>query len=579
MKKTLALLLILSLLLSFSVTASAADGRSIECDNVMLTVTGCSMTPGADGAPRLTLFLSAGNKNDSPREVHADGCIVGPCEVPVNLSLTLDAWESRETMLVIPLAALKFFDLSGFSLDYIRLWLPVSGADGTVVPAAPLTLHTGELPKPERQAGTEDELFSRFGVRILTLAADYDGRFSTAWFLLENNNDFPVRLTGGADGAVFSGCTARAHTRRVFRLDFPADAVTADQSFTLRCALAGYADGTEKPPVDMASFRAELTLGEKGMITVGGVESENDQSYIARVGLRDFRYDECLPLFEVDPDAPVLPARESGLVSLACCSGYEVLAGEERMEGTRAILPLTLRSFIGEALTLRVSPNANVLSLPCLTADVLEVPENGSAAEDFVFDASGLAYTSYAGTEELSHGFILGVGPASDAARSYGTHPAEGICAADRIMPLEPCKFEEAATGGLRFQLLGLDLTDGLSVWLRVQNDSGEELPFGEKRMEGMLNSSVVSFVNSGSRIPAGADCLVLLRAAEFDDDGTADPFAYHLPALSELNTLKLRLGSGEDANNVTVMFQDNGNIMLANASMVNAAIPEELNG
>ena len=146
-------------------------------------------------------------------------------------------------------------------------------------------------------------------------------------------------------------------------------------------------------------------------------------------------------------------------------------------------------------------------------------------------------------------------------------------------MPLEPCKFEEAAAGKLRFQLLGLDLTDGLSVWLRVQNDSGEELPFGEKRMEGMLNSSVVSFVNSGSRIPAGADCLVLLRAAEFDDDGTADSFAYHLPALSELNTLKLRLGSGEDANNVTVMFQDNGNIMLANASMVNAAIPEELKG
>ena len=135
MKKILALLLILSLLLSLSVTASAADERSTECDNVMLTVTGCCTTPGADGAPRLTLFLSAGNKNDSPREVHADGCIVGPCEVPVNLSLTLDAWESRETMLVIPLAALKYFDLSGFNLDYIRLRLSVSGPDGTAVPA------------------------------------------------------------------------------------------------------------------------------------------------------------------------------------------------------------------------------------------------------------------------------------------------------------------------------------------------------------------------------------------------------------------------------------------------------------
>ena len=208
-------------------------------------------------------------------------------------------------MLVIPLAALKFFDLSGFSLDYIRLRLSVSGPDGNAVPAAPLTLHTGELPKPERQTGTENELFARFGARVLALGADFDGRFSTAWFLLENNNDFPLHLAGSAEGALFTGCMARPHTRLVFRLDFPADASAGGRSFTLRCSLTGYADGTEKPPVDMASFRAELTLKE-GMITVDGVESENDQSYIARVGLRNFNYDECLPLFEVDPDAPAI---------------------------------------------------------------------------------------------------------------------------------------------------------------------------------------------------------------------------------------------------------------------------------
>lgn len=575
MKKIPALLLILSLLLSLSVTASAADERSTECDNVMLTVTGCSMTPGADGAPRLTLFLSAGNKNDSPREVHAEGCVVGPCELPVNLSLTLDAWESRETMLVIPLAALKFFDLSGFDLDYIRLRFSVSAPDGTVIPAMPLTLHTGEIPKPERQEGEAEELFSRFGARILALGTDYDGRFSTAWFLLENNNDFPLTLDGSADGAAFAGCTAQPHTRLVFRLDFPADASAAAHSFTLRCSLTGYADGTEKPPVDMASFRATLTLTE-GTITVDGVESENDQSYIARMGLRNFSYDECLPIFEVDPDAPVLPVRESGLVSLACCGGYEVLAGAERMEGTRSVLPLTLRSFTGEALTLRVSPNADALSLPCLTADALKAPANGSAAADFVFDASGLAYTPFAGTKDLVHGFTLSVGPASDPGHAYGAHPAEGACAAEKIEALQPCEFDEAAAGGLRIRLLGLDLSDGLSVWLRVRNESDRVLSCGDARTEGMLNSSVVSFVNSGSRIPAGADCLVLLRAAEFDEDGTADPFAYHLPALSELNTLKLRLGPGEDACSVTVMFQHNGNIMLASASVANVEMPEE---
>ena len=94
--------------------------------------------------------------------------------------------------------------------------------------------------------------------------------------------------------------------------------------------------------------------------------------------------------------------------------------------------------------------------------------------------------------------------------------------------------------------------------------------------MEGMLNSGVVSFVNSGSTIPAGADCLVLLRAAVFSEDGAADPFAFQLPALSELNTLKLRLGPERDACNLTIMFQHNGNIMLASASVTNAALPEE---
>jgi hypothetical protein len=325
----------------------------------------------------------------------------------------------------------------------------------------------------------------------------------------------------------------------------------------------------------MASFRATLTLTE-GTITVDGVESENDQSYIARMGLRNFSYDECLPIFEVDPDAPVLPVRESGLVSLACCGGYEVLAGAERMEGTRSVLPLTLRSFTGEALTLRVSPNADALSLPCLTADALKAPANGSAAADYVFDASGLAYSPFAGTKDLVHSFTLSVGPASDPGRTYGAHPAEGVCAAEKIEALQPCEFDEAAAGGLRIRLLGLDLSDGLSVWLRVRNESDRVLSCGDARTEGMLNSSVVSFVNSGSRIPAGADCLVLLRAAEFDENGTADPFAYHLPALSELNTLKLRLGPGEDACSVTVMFQHNGNIMLASASVANVEMPEE---
>ena len=580
MKKLLALLLVLSLLLSLSVTAAAeGDGRSFECDNVLLTVTGCCTTPGADGAPRLTLFLSAGNKNGEVREIRAEGCVIGPCELPVNLTLTLDAWESREAMLVIPLTALSFFDLSDVRTDCICLRISVSAPGAASVSAGTMPLHVGELPKLERRADTASELYTRFGARVLALGADFDGRFATAWFLFENNNEFPLRLDGSAEGAAFSACTVQPHSRAAFRLDFPADTMKDGQSFSLRCDLTGYADGTDKPPVPMSSFRCALSLNgtaDGWTLTAGDTESENDQSYLARVGMRDFQYDACTPIFEIDPDAPSLPLRESGLVSLACCAGYEILAGDERAEGTRAVLPLTLRSFTGEALCLHVSPDSEGLSLPCLTAVSMEAPANGSAAADFIFDAGGLAYTELAGAASLSHGFTLNVGPASDSGRSYGTHPAERLCAVDGVEKLTPCDFEEADVGGMRFTLLGLDLTDGLSVWLRVKNAGAAVRSFGGERTEGMLNSSVVSFVNSGTRIPAGADCLVLLRAAQFDANGKPDPFGYLLPALSELNTLKLRLGPEEDPVNVTVMFQHNGNIMLAGTSVPNAVIPEE---
>ena len=576
MKKTLALLLVLALLLPLSLTA-AADGRSTECGNVMLTVTGCCTTPGADGAPRLSLFLTAGNKNDTPREVHAEGCVIGPCELPVNLTLTLDAWESQEAMLVIPLAALAFFDLSGMHTEFIRLRLSVAeaGTDDTGVPAV-LALHIGALPKLEKRDSAGDELFRRFGARVVSLGTDWDGRYHTAWFLFENNNDFPLHLDGSADGgAIFSGCAAQAHSRTVFRADVPADEDAAG-GFTLRCSLSGYADGSSKPPVSMASFRALLSLAEDGGLTLGNKESENDQSYIARVGLRDFRYDECEPVFEYDPDEPELSRRESGLISLACCGGYEVLAGTERAEGTRAVLPLTLRSFTGEALALRLSPSGDGLSLPCLTVQALKAPANGSAEADFVFDAGGLAYTALAKANDLRHSFTLTVGPAADSGRSFGSHPAQLALVSGALSPLEPCEFEETAVGTLRFRLLGLDLSDGLSVWLWVKNESSREQSFGDARMEGMLNSDVVSFVNSGSVIPAGSECLVLLRAAVFSEDGTADLFSFRMPPLSELNTLKLRLGPGDDACNISVMFRHNGDIMLAGASIQNDLIPEE---
>lgn len=194
-----------------------------------------------------------------------------------------------------------------------------------------------------------------------------------------------------------------------------------------------------------------------------------------------------------------------------------------------------------------------------------------------LFDAGGLAYTEYAGTAGLNCGLALCVGPAANPARLYGQHPtARHSEAAAELKPKEPCAFEAVELDGLTVRLLGLDLMDGFSVWLEVRNDTDTELPFAGNRLEGMLNSSILSFVNSGATIPAQSECLVLLRGAVFSENGAADPFAFKLPPLSELNTLKLRLGPEEDARNVTVMFQHNGNIMLAGSSIANLSVPEE---
>lgn len=561
MKKLLALLLALSLLAGLPVSASAeGDGRSVECDNVMLTVTGCCTTPGADGVPRLTLFLSAGNKNDAPRTVTVERCVIGACELPVSFTLALDAWESRETALVVPLAPLAFVENVRAEDAHARLGFAVTGEE--TVSAPWLTLHVGPLSVPEQRECAEGEVFHRFGVRVLPLGADWDGRWLTAWLMLENNNDFPVRLTGSAGDAIFAGASVGAHSRAAFRVDFPGK-TPADRRFALRCGLEGYADGTDKAPAGMASFQAELSFvraDDDWSLAVEDASYENDQGYIARVGMRDFHYDEYLPLYEVDPDAPLLSARESGLVSLVCCGGYEILAGDERAEGTRAVLPLTLRSFTQEALTLRVTEGE---PLPCLTGAALLCLENGSAAMDFVFDAGSLAYADPAESQSLTHSFVLTVAPASDPEQSYGAYPAERTCAVREIEPKEPSGFEALALGALRVEVLGLELTDGLSLWLRVQNVTGRDAALADERTEGMLNSSAVSFLNSAPVIPAASERLVLLRAAEFSDAGEADPFAFHTPPLSELNTLKLRLGE----QTVTLMFRHNGSVMLVSAA------------
>ena len=572
MKKLTAILLLLCMLVPLAAAASA-DSPQTAVHGVSVAATGCSSTPGADGAPRLTVFLDVENKSDGPRTLRADSCLIGPCELPANLSCALEAGERAEAMLTVPLTPLSYFDLSGFPTDLLRLRLAASAPGEEERPGEWLPLRISALPPiPEKERGGA-ELFRRFGARVTTLGGNWDGRVLTAWFLLENNNDFPLLLTGGLTGAEASplcGGSVRGHSSAAFRVDVPADIRPVARIFTLNCALSGCADGEDKAPVPMASFEAAFHTREArpGMWTIipdGDCEYENDQQYIARVGLRDFRYDECLPGPQAETGTAPLPKRESGLVSIACCGAYEVLAGPEAQNGTLLRLPLTLRSFTGEALSLRIAPPQEGLALPCLTASTLICPANGSASADYLFEAAGLAFTGHAGETSLSHGFTLLIGPESDAERLYGVYPAERFCTlAEAIKPAGESHFEEIALDGLTLRLLGLDVSDGLSLWLEAKNAGISALPFGSQKMEAMLNSTVIELVNSSPEIPAGTDTLVFLRGAVFDKDGAADPVAFQMPPLTELNTLKLKLAEG---TTLTLMFRQNGDVMFANVA------------
>lgn len=570
MKKLTAILLLLALLSALPVTAAAESPR-IVVDGVRVAAAGCSVTPGADGAPRLTVFLEVENKNDAPRVIEAASCLIGPCELPANLSCTLEAGGRGEAMLVVPLLPLSYFDLSVFLTDFLRLRLRVSAPGGEAAVGDWMLLRPGQLPPIAARDPGGDELFRRFGARVTTLGADWDGRVLTAWFLLENNNDFPLCLTGGLTGeaeASLCGGSVQAHSRAAFRVDVPTDKRPVARIFTLACKLSGYADGADREPVPMASFEAsfhtrETAPGAWSVILAGDPESENDQRYIARVGLRDFHYDENLPIYELDTALSLLPKRESGLVSLACCGAYEVLAGPETQSGTLLCLPLTLRSFTGEALSLRIAPPQEGLALPCLTASPLACPADGSASADYFFEAAGLAFTEYARETRLSHGFTLLIGPESEADRLYGVYPAERSCTlTEAIKPAGESHFEEISLGALSLRLLGLDVSDGLSIWLEAKNTGDSALPFGSQQMEAMLNSTAAELVNSSPEIPAGTDTLVFLRGAAFAEDGTADPLAFQMPPLSELNTLKLKLTKG---TTLTLMFRQNGDVMFAN--------------
>ncbi len=583
MKKLVSILLVLTLVLSFSAAASAGDvppeTNELSFDGVTVTATGYSLTPGADGEPRLTIFLRAVNLGEGVKTLRCAAFQMASCELPACLCLTLDPGESAEETLVVPLAALSYFDLSDKSLDFARLRFFAVGMEEEPVFSDWLSLRLGSAPQ---LAGTESEdveFFARFGARIRPLGARCDGQYLTAWLLLENNNNYALGLTGDREEGETAQYTltsgyVQGHSRAAFRVDMPLEKTPMAVSFNLRCILSGYADGENWPPVNMTDLKLPLRLesaedGHWAISLTDRVETSFDQSYIARVGMKEFPYNEYLPVYMVNPDQKPLPERDAELASLACCAGYEVLAGAEQLierGGVRlTALPLVLRSFNGEALALTLRPVADAVWLPCLTVGSLRAEACGSAGETVLFDAGGLAYTDHAGEAELNCGLALCVGPAASPARLYGQHPtARHSAAAAELKPKEPCAFEAVKLDGLTVRLLGLDLMDGLSVWLRVRNDTDTELPFAGSRLEGMLNSSVLGFVNSGAVIPAQSECLVLLRGAVFSADGAADPFAFRTPPLSELNTLKLRLGAEGSAETLTLMFQKNGAVMFA---------------
>lgn len=611
MKKLTSLLLALCLLLSLPVSARAAGGQTMDTGDVRLTALGSVQEPDPDGPGRLRIRISAKNRTQYRVQIRLNNCEICSTELTGAFSLELEPKETAEEDLVVPLDVLQHVDADPFFSDYIRLRFRISVEDDGyssryyTTEDWVLRLNAAPVISPQKSDGIA--LLEGNHVSVTVLSAVRDGEALTLNLLVENDGDADIQL--GFDDTLRSGgetlepwtdyysydCVpyywepVRGHSRgiesRVFvlrdglaltypELDLNCEIYSVTQDASQRMAARSSTLALSLPGRDAG--RCAVTLKSAGSL-------EKDAAFVKAHGWSDASGAGAVRLYEIDPQQrPLAALAPSGEERLFSCPAFEIALSSPVRDvklGKRqyAELDFVVRNYsqdtyFGFGLDL---PDGGDNWLPLIylrrAAATASVPAMG--VQHFRTEADPAVQLEERAEERFSFSLRCGVGDFYE----YPRFKWSRVFRFSTGLPETPMKGAAIGTSWtaeeLRFELLGVNTDDGLSVYLLVENTGRADRWLSSHDVYVRLNEESVVLANFTPRIPAGQTRVVLLHTSEPEDDHARMEPSYVTPPLKSRNCLVLDMGDcifdAAPEWTLTMEFSRSGELLSAEAEVL----------
>ena len=607
MKKLTSLLLALCLLLSLPVSARAAGGQTKDTGDVTLTALGSVQEQDPDGPGRLRIRISAKNRTRYPVQVWLNTCEICSTELAGAFHLELEPRETAEEDLVVPLDVLQQVDADPFFSDYIRLRFRISVEDdvfsSTTYTTEDWVLRLNAAPVLSPQKSDGIVLLEGNHISVTVLSAIRDGEVLTLHLLVENDGDADIQFhcdetlrSGGAPLENFGGyyryrCGTpepmEAHSRRIESLVFVLrDRLTLTYpELDLNCEISSDPQGEWQRMAAQSSTLA-LTLpgrdaGRCAVTRKSAGRLEKDAAFVKAHGWSDAPGTGAVRLYEIDPQqkplAALTPSREDRLFS---CPAFEIalsspvrdvkLGKRQYAELDFVVRNYSTDSYFGFGLDL---PDGGDNWLPLIylrrASATASVPAMG--VQHFRTEADPAVQLGDR-EERCSFGMRCGVGNFYEYPRFVWSR----VFRFSTGLPETPMKGAASGTRWtaeeLRFELLGVNTDDGLSVYLLAENTGREDRWLSSHDVCVTLNGEGLTLANFTPRIPAGQTRVVLLHSSEPEDVHALMEPRFVAPPLKSRNRLVLEMGNcifGEaPVWTLTLEFSRSGELLSAAAEV-----------
>ncbi len=609
MKKLTSLLLALCLLLSLPVSAHAADGQTMDTGDVRLTALGSVQEPDPDGPGRLRIRISAKNRTQYRVQISLNTCEICSTELTGAFSLELEPKETAEEDLVVPLDVLQHVDADPFFSDYIRLRFDISMEDYSFPSTSYTTedwvlrLNAAPVISPQKSDGIV--LLEGNHVSVTVLSVVRDGEVLTLNLLVENDGDADIQLgfddtlrSGGEtlepwDNYYLYGCcplgVVEAHSRRIVSTVFVLqDGLTLTYpELDLNCEIQFGLQGKYQRMAAQSSTLA-LSLpgrdaGRCGVTLKSAGSLEKDAAFVKAHGWSEASGAGAVRLYEIDPQQrPLAALAPSGEERLFSCPAFEIalsspvrdvkLGKRQYAELDFVVRNYSSNTYFGFGLDL---PDGGDNWLPLIylrrNAATASVPVMG--VQHFRTEADPSVQLGKREEERFSFSMRCGVGYFYD----YPWFIWSRVFRFSTGLPETPMKGAAIGTSWtaeeLRFELLGVNTDDGLSVYLLAENTGREDRWLSSHDVYARLNEDeFMGLANFTARIPAGQTRVVLLHTSEPEDDHARMEPSFVTPPLKSRNRLELDMGDcifdAAPEWSLTLEFTRSGELLSAEAEV-----------